>query len=210
MISKIISVLSLFVLGVINKIGYVGVFLLMTLESANIPIPSEVTMPFAGFLVSSGRFNLWILILIGALGNLFGSWFSYYIAYLVGQPLARFFKNSNFFRDDYEKAERFFQKYGFASVFWSRLLPIIRTFISFPAGVFRMSFWKFSYLTFIGSLIWTGILTWLGFYLGSNWNVLGGYFHKFDYVIVIIGIILVGYYIYSKIRKPKPEIRKNI
>jgi membrane protein DedA with SNARE-associated domain len=200
MISKIISVLSLFILGVINKIGYVGVFLLMALESANIPIPSEVTMPFAGFLVSSGRFNIWILILIGALGNLFGSWISYYIAYLIGQPLAGYFKNSKFFGDDYEKAERFFQKYGLISVFWSRMLPVVRTFISFPAGVFRVSFWKFSYLTFIGSLIWSGVLTWVGFYLGDNWDVLGGYFHKFDYVIVILGIILVGYYIYHKIK----------
>jgi membrane protein DedA with SNARE-associated domain len=200
MISKIISILSLWVLGVINKIGYIGVFGLMFLESANIPIPSEVTMPFAGFLVSSGRFNLWVLILIGGLGNLFGSWLSYYIAYLIGEPLARFFKKSKFFADDYEKAERFFQKYGLASVFWSRLLPIVRTFISFPAGVFRVSFWKFSYLTFIGSLIWSGVLTWVGFYLGDNWNILGGYFHKFDYVIVILGIILVGYYIYHKIK----------
>jgi membrane protein DedA with SNARE-associated domain len=200
MISKIISILSLWVLGVINKIGYTGVFGLMFLESANIPIPSEVTMPFAGFLVSSGRFNLWVLILIGGLGNLFGSWLSYYIAYLIGEPLARFFKKSKFFADDYEKAERFFQKYGLASVFWSRLLPIVRTFISFPAGVFRVSFWKFSYLTFIGSLIWSGVLTWVGFYLGDNWNILGGYFHKFDYVIVILGIILVGYYIYHKIK----------
>lgn len=200
MISKIISVLSLFVLGVINKIGYIGVFLLMALESANIPIPSEVTMPFAGFLISSGRFNLWLLILVGALGNLFGSWISYYIAYLIGQPLARFFKKSKFFGDDYEKAERFFQKHGLASVFWSRLLPIVRTFISFPAGIFRVSFWKFSYLTFIGSLIWSGALTWIGFYLGDNWNVLGVYFHKFDYVIVIVGVLLVAYYIYLKVK----------
>jgi membrane protein DedA with SNARE-associated domain len=206
MISKIISILSLWVLGVISKIGYLGVFGLMFLESANIPIPSEVTMPFAGFLVSSGRFNLWLLILVGALGNLFGSWLSYCIAYLIGEPLSRFFKKSRFFSDDYEKAERFFQKYGLVSVFWSRLLPVVRTFISFPAGIFKVSFWKFSYLTFIGSLIWSGILTWVGFYLGDNWSVLGGYFHKFDYVIVILGIILVGYYIYSKIRKPKPEI----
>ena len=208
MISKLISVLSLFVLGIINKIGYVGVFLLMALESANVPIPSEVTMPFAGFLVSTGKFNLWILILVGTLGNLFGSWLSYYIAYLIGQPLARYLKKSKFFGSDYEKAEGFFQKYGLASVFWSRMLPVARTFISFPAGVFKVSFWKFSYLTFVGSLIWCGVLVWVGSYLGNNWGVLGGYFHKFDYIIVVVGILLVGYYIYHKIKDFKSE--KNI
>ena len=127
MLAKIFATISLFILGFIGKIGYLGVFFLMALESANIPIPSEMIMPFSGFLVSRGYFNLLILIIVGALGNLFGSLISYTIALAVGKPLIGYLKKIPFFSDDYEKAEKFFSKHGSASVFWGRMLPVIRT-----------------------------------------------------------------------------------
>lgn len=203
MFAKIFVTISLFILGFIEKIGYWGVFFLMALESANIPIPSEMIMPFSGFLVSQGHFNLFILVIIGALGNLFGSLISYVIALAVGKPLIGYLKRIPFFTDDYEKAERFFSKHGNASVFWGRMLPVIRTFISFPAGLFRMPIGKFSLLTFSGSFLWSGFMACVGLYLGENWAVLGEYFRKFDYLIAIIIVVALGYYIYNKIKSRK-------
>ncbi|MDP2855687.1 MAG: DedA family protein [bacterium] len=203
MLAKIFATISLFILGFIEKIGYWGVFFLMALESANIPIPSEVIMPFSGFLMSQGHFNFLILIIIGALGNLFGSLVSYAIALVIGKPLIGYLKKIPFFADDYEKAEKFFSKHGNASIFWGRMLPIIRTFISFPAGIFKIPVWKFSFLTFSGSLIWSAVLTLIGFYLGENWASLEGYFRKFDYLIAIIIVVALGYYIYNKIKSRK-------
>ncbi len=203
MIAKIFSAISLFILGFIEKVGYFGVFLLMALESANIPIPSEVIMPFSGFLVSQGHFNIWILILVGALGNLFGSLISYFIALLIGKPLINYLERVPFFADDYRKAERFFSRHGSASVFWGRMLPIIRTFISFPAGIFKIPIGKFSFLTFSGSLIWSGFVALIGFYLGENWSALEAYFRKFDYLIAVVIVFVIGFYIYHKIKSRK-------
>jgi membrane protein DedA with SNARE-associated domain len=203
MIAKIFATIALFVLGLIEKIGYLGVFFLMALESANIPIPSEIIMPFSGFLVGQGHFNLFVLIIVGALGNLFGSLISYAIALVVGKPLIGYLKRVPFFSDDYEKAEKFFSRHGSASVFWGRMLPIIRTFISFPAGIFKIPVWKFSFLTFSGSFLWSGFMALVGFYLGENWAVLEGYFRTFDYLIAIIIVIALGLYIYHKIKSRK-------
>lgn len=203
MIAKIFATIVLFILGLIEKIGYLGVFFLMALESANIPIPSEMIMPFSGFLVSQGHFNLFLLILVGALGNLFGSLISYAIALAVGKPLVGYLKKVPFFNDDYEKAEKFFSRHGSASVFWGRMLPIIRTFISFPAGIFKIPVWKFSFLTFSGSFLWSGFMALVGFYLGENWGILGDYFRKFDYLVAIIIVAALGYYIYNKIKSRK-------
>lgn len=203
MLAKIFATILLFILGFIEKVGYLGVFFLMALESVNIPIPSEMIMPFSGFLVSQGHFNLLILVIVGALGNLFGSLISYAIALAIGKPLIGYLKRIPFFADDYEKAERFFSRYGSASVFWGRMLPVIRTFISFPAGLFRMPIGKFSVLTFSGSFLWSGFMALVGFYLGENWAILEGYFRKFDYLIAIIIVAVLGYYIYNKIKSRK-------
>jgi len=207
MISKIFSVVSLFILGIIDKIGYLGVFLLMAVESLNIPIPSEIIMPFSGFLVSRNHFNLFLLILIGALGNLFGSLVSYGIAAIIGQPVVERLKKIPFFEEDYNRAEKFFKKHGYWSVFLGRMIPIIRTFISFPAGIFKIPFWKFSFLTFSGSFLWSGLMAAIGFYLGENWQILEGYFRKFDFLIAIVIIGALGYYIYRKFKTPNPKVK---
>lgn len=210
MISKIISVISVFILGFISKVGYWGVFLLMTVESVNIPIPSEVIMPFSGFLAGQGHFDLYILILIGALGNLFGSLLSYGLAVLIGKPLVSFLDKIPIFAGDYERAEKFFHKYGNVSVFWGRMLPIVRTFISFPAGIFKLPIWKFSLYTFVGSLIWSGFLAFIGFYLGEQWQALQGYFHKFDYIFVAIIILLIIWYFIKKVKHFRKSRLNNI
>ncbi len=203
MIETIFSAIANFILDLISQTGYLGVFILMALESCNIPIPSEVIMPFSGFLANQGEFNLLILAIVGALGNLVGSLISYGIAFKIGRGVKKFFLKSKIFADDYINAEKFFNKYGIKSALIARLLPVIRTFISFPAGVFKVSLGKFSFLTFFGSLIWSYVLAYIGFYFGEHWNILEGYFRKFDYLILIVIIILLCYYIYRKIKKVK-------
>jgi len=182
MIEYILETLSLFVLGVIEMWGYWGVFFLMALESANIPIPSEIIMPFSGFLVSTGVFDFWTVVFIGALGNLSGSLTSYYLAdRLKGWVMHNVY---------YEKIKGWVAKYGVVSAFWGRLLPIVRTFISFPAGLFKVPIIPFSIFTFVGSFIWSAILTYPGVYLGENWEAIEPIFRKFD--LVIAALLVVG------------------
>lgn len=195
MITDILEVISLFVLGVIETWGYWGVFFLMALESANIPIPSEIIMPFSGFLVSTGVFNFWIVVTLGALGNLAGSLASYYAAgYFKG-----WVENNRHF----DQAKAWIAKYGVAAAFWSRMMPIVRTFISFPAGLFKVPIWKFSIFTFIGSFIWSFLLILPGIYFGENWVVIEPIFRKFDLVIAILLVVGVVWGIKSHFGKKK-------
>ncbi len=172
----------------------------MTLESALIPIPSEVTMSFSGFLASSGRLSLITVILVGTIGNLIGSYIAYYIGYFLEETvLLNFIKNYGKFilisEHDYLKANEWFTKYGNKIIFVSRLLPGIRTVISLPAGVFKMDIKKFTIYTFLGSLIWSTILTLIGYVLGSNWMALEGYFRKFQIVIILLLVVAAAWYI---------------
>lgn len=205
MLSKILSLIAAFILGFIKKGGYVGIFLLMALESCNIPIPSEIIMPFSGFLATQKVFNLFMLALIGGLGNLFGSLISYLIAFKLKDKIKNFFIRSKFFSHDYLTAEKFFVKYGVKSIFIGRLLPIIRTFISFPAGSFAVNLKKFIFYTFIGAFFWSYFLAYLGYYLGEHWDILGQYFQKFDYLIIGLFVLFVFYYIIRKVK----EIKKS-
>lgn len=183
-VERIVETVTLFVLHTIDAWGYIGVFTLMALESANIPIPSEIIMPFSGFLAGTGAFVFWTVVLVGALGNLVGSWISYWAAIKLN---SRIKKNKDFLR-----AERWFERFGELSVFLARLLPVMRTFISFPAGMFRVNLFRFSIYTFVGSFIWSAFLAYLGFYLGENWDVLSPYFRRFDYLIVgAFGIVFL-------------------
>lgn len=200
--------ISTTIIHFIQSLGYMGVFVLMTLESALIPIPSEVTMPFAGFMVSQGTLVFWLVVLVGALGNLVGSLIGYYIGYFLEESvllrlIRRFGKFVLISEEDYTKSASWFNKYGNRVVFFSRLLPAVRTFISLPAGMFKMNIWKFSLYTFLGSLIWSGLLTYIGFYLGSKWETLGPIFSKLHYVIIALVLILIGYFIYRKVGKSR-------
>jgi membrane protein DedA with SNARE-associated domain len=178
----------------------------MTLESVFVPIPSEVTMPFAGYLASRGELNLWAAILVGAFGNLIGSLAGYYIGYFLEEHvLVRWIRAYGKYvlmrESDYHKGASWFAKYGSAAVFVSRLLPAVRTFISLPAGMFEMDIWKFSLYTFGGSLIWSGLLTWVGYMLGNQWSGAGDSIRVLEYFIIICAVLLIGYYIYRRIRE---------
>jgi len=187
--------------------GYAGVVFLMGIESACIPLPSEVIMPFSGFLVSTGVFNLWLVGLAGALGCVWGSIVAYYAGMWGGRPLIeRYGKYVLISLKDLERADRLFQRYGEVIVFVSRLLPVIRTFISFPAGVSRMHFGRFLLYTFVGSFPWCLGLAWIGQVMGENWTHLRHYWHKFD--IVIGGLILAGVVVYIW-HHVKPLVARN-
>lgn len=190
MVTSIIEALAHIVIYLISTLGYFGVFFAMTLESVGIPLPSEIIMPFSGYLVYKGEFNFWLVVLCGTLGNLVGSLAAYYIGLFGGRPfLERYGKYFLFTRHDLDLAEKWFKKYGRSTVFFSRLLPIIRTYISFPAGMSGMDVKAFSLYTFLGALPFCLLLTFIGYFLGENWQTIGGFFREFD---LLIGVLLVA------------------
>lgn len=198
---EIIEAVSRWALSVIDQSGYFGIFILSVLESAAVPIPSEVVVPFSGFLAAQGRFAFWVLVALVSLANLVGGIGIYWISRLLGRALLeRFGKYILISRHELDEAERLFQKHGSKFVFAGRLLPVIRTFISIPAGVAKMNFLKFSFYTYFGSLPWNFALALIGFKAGKNWDILLPYFRKFDFVIIGVGIFLVGWYIYRHIK----------
>jgi len=187
--------------NLISSIGYVGVFFLMLLESALIPIPSEIIMPFSGYLVFTGNFNIWLAILAGTFGNLVGS----IIAYWAGMKLGRKFilKYGKYIllrKHHLEIAENWFKKYGDTTIFFSRMLPAVRTYISLPAGIGKMDFKKFSIYTFVGSLPWNFALTYVGYWFGKNWERISSYTHILT-AIVIVGVIIGIVYLYFRKKK---------
>lgn len=203
---SILEIVVFWVMGIISDLGYPGIFFLMALESALIPIPSEVIMPFSGFLVSEGRFSLTLVVLAGAAGNLVGSWVAYAIGYygekaVVRKLVGKYGKFILLTEEEFESSLKLFNKYGQWIATIARVLPAIRTVISLPAGIAKLSFWKFSALTFFGSLIWSYFLAFVGVKLGENWEIIRPYFRKFDVFIIILGFLLVSGYIYHKLRK---------
>jgi len=185
----------------IAALGYGGIFVLMTIESACVPLPSEVTMPFSGYLVATGRFNLQLVALAGALGCLLGSYIAYYVGASGGRWfLERYGRYLLIAPHEIEAADRFFARWGSATVFWSRLLPVVRTFIAFPAGVARMRMLPFTLYTFAGSYIWCLALAYAGMKLGQHWVSLGPYFHRFDGVIAVVMTIGAAAVLYQRLR----------
>ncbi len=194
--------------SLISQFGVGAVFILMTAESALIPIPSEVTMPFAGFLAGRGIINFWLAVFIGAFGNLVGSLLAYWLGYVKGEEwikiAIRKWGHWLLMREsEYDKAKAWYVKYGQGVTFLSRMLPIVRTFISLPAGIARMNLPLFSLLTFVGSLLWSGVLAYLGLKLGQNWQALEPYFRKFQFVIIGLGVAAVAFYIYHHLKRKR-------
>ncbi len=192
--------LASFIIKLIGSTSYAGIFALMALESALIPIPSEVTMPFSGFLASSGKLSLVTVIIVGTIGNLIGSYIAYYLGYFIKETiLLNFIRKYGKFilisEHDYLKASEWFTKYGNKIIFISRLLPGVRTIVSLPAGVFKMDIKKFTLYTVLGCLIWSTILAYIGFVLGENWMALEGYFREFEIVIVLSLVITAAWYL---------------
>ncbi|MCD6553982.1 MAG: DedA family protein [Anaerolineae bacterium] len=196
----------LFLESLFGMVGWFGVVLAMAIESACIPLPSEVTMPLAGwFLIEARGYPVWHVIwagLYGGLGCTIGSVATYWIGALGGRPLLeKYGKYVLISRHDIEVADRWFNRWGEATAFFSRLLPVVRTFISLPAGVARMNFGKFTLLSFIGSFIWCIVLGWLGYVFGSQWELVRQYMRPFDIPIIIAGIVLAGWYIYNHVKR---------
>ena len=190
-----------FVTNVLGAYGYVAVFVLMTLESALIPIPSEVTMVFGGFLVSRGELDFVWVAMLGVLGNVLGSWLAYWLGIWGGRPLVERWGKYVFLRPhDLDRAEAWWERHGEATVFVSRLLPVIRTFISLPAGVARMPFVKFTVYTFLGCLPWCFALTWAGVLLGDNWETFLRYGEPISYAIGVAAAAWIGWWLWKRAR----------
>lgn len=192
MLDNLLAQLSQFVLDTIDAWGYLGIFILMAVESANIPVPSEIIMPFSGFLVSAGKLNFLLVATVGALGNLFGSLISYGLGYFYGERAITVLSKLFLVNErELEGAKNLFQRMGVLSIFLTRLLPVVRTFISFPAGMFRVNIIQFSVLTFLGSFLWALFLTYIGVFLGENWMQSRDYFRQFDYLIIIVVVAII-------------------
>lgn len=201
MLEKIITIVALWIMGVISTMGYGGIVLLMAIESACIPLPSEIIMPFAGFLVFKGEMTLWGVALAGAIGCVVGSIPAYYLGMYGGRPLVeKYGKWVLISHHDIRLADRWFEKHGEIIIFIGRLLPAVRTFIAFPAGIARMNMSKFIIYTFVGSLIWCWLLAYAGMKTGEHWESLKVYFHQFHIVLVVLGIGFVIWYVHRHIR----------
>ncbi len=203
--SGIENAILLFISNVYSAIQWPGVVLLMAIESANIPLPSEVILPLAGWMLikDKGLSASYVLLAggYGALGCLLGSWVSYAAGAWGGRPfLYKYGKYLLISRRDLDTADRWFEKRGDLAIFISRLLPVVRTFISFPAGVARMPLLKFSIYTFIGSFIWSAALAYGGYLLGAHWDELRAFMRPLDPLIIAVIVILAGLYVYRHVR----------
>ncbi len=190
---------------VVDALGLPGVFVLMTLESACIPVPSEATMLFAGFNVSDGQYPLWAAVAVGSVANLVGSWIAYAVGYYGRVDiLERHGPKLHIKPSHLATADRWFERHGDLTVLVTRMLPIIRTFISLPAGVARMPFWRFSVLTLIGCIPWVFMLTFIGKQAGDNWEKWKDSLHYVDYAVV--ALIVVGVvYVFLRRRRTPPD-----
>ncbi len=194
---------SSFFSGAVSTYGYLGIVVLMFFETANIPVPSEIVMPFAGFLANRGELVVWLVIAAGAVGNIMGAFTSYSVAAKIDHNLRE--------KRTYKIAERWFNRYGDFSILFGQLVPIVRTFISFPAGIFKMNTLKFITLTSLGSIIWSSALTYIGWFLGDKWNMLEPIFSKLNVVIValiVLGVVFFVWYHYKQGKNHEDDYSK--
>ena len=193
-IASITDKVATWATDVVGDLGLAGIFLLMAPESACIPIPSEATMLFAGFNVSEGKYSLFEAVAVGSLANLVGSWIAYAVGYFGRiELLEKHGKLLHIKPSHLEWADRWFERYGAPAVFFSRMLPIIRTFISLPAGVARMPFWKFTILTLLGCIPWIFLLTFIGQQVGANWEDWKDSLHYVDYAVLVLIVLGIAY-----------------
>ncbi len=203
-----------FITEVIADHGYLAIFILMLLESACVPVPSEVTMLFGGALVSvpflapGQQLDLGLVIAAGTLGNVVGSWLAYWVGYVGGRPLIdRFGKYLLLRPHEIDRAHDWFEKHGEATVFFSRFVPVVRTFISLPAGVARMPFGRFTLYTFLGCLPWTALFTILGYYLGENWHLVDRYFQPISWTVAVLCVAGAAWWVLRRLRTRRAEDR---
>jgi len=186
--------------GTIGRMGYLGIIILMTLESSLFPVPSELVVPPAGYLAAQGQMNVWLIILCGTLGSLLGALFNYALAYYLGRPWI--LKYGRYFLlppDKFAKVERFFIKHGEISTFTGRLVIVVRHLISLPAGLARMSLKRFCVFTVLGSSLWVAVLTWIGYFVGNNPELMRLYYKEVCVALALgMGLILAGYIFWQK------------
>jgi membrane protein DedA with SNARE-associated domain len=202
-----------------GSVGYVGVMLAMAIESAMVPLPSELILPYAGFLVSDlgqvepitgGAWNYWIVVVVATIGNTLGSLVAYAIGAWGGRPfLERYGKYLLIRPPEIELADHFFQRYGAATAFFSRLLPIVRTFISFPAGVARMPIWTFIVYSTAGAFLWSMLLVFAGMQLGANWVSIRHALQPFDLLIAVAVVAGVLLFIWWRLGMPGRRRRES-
>ncbi|MCX5975677.1 MAG: DedA family protein [Coprothermobacterota bacterium] len=218
MIHDIIAAVAGWIINMISATGYWGIFLLMALESALIPIPSEITMPFAGYLAGTGLFNLWWVILVGAFANLVGSLLVFWLGWWgqeawVRRVLRRYGRFLFLSEEKLDHAEVWLRRHGEKIAFFSRLLPVVRTFISLPMGMARMNPLRFSLFTFFGSLIWSAVLTYAGYAMGQNWQALEPYYREYEIVLVALAVTVLAFWIWRRVRKrlqpPPAKVAEN-
>jgi membrane protein DedA with SNARE-associated domain len=203
-LTDIFGFIGSFALSTISQLGYVGIFFLMMLESMIVPVPSELVMPFAGFLVAQGSFNAVLVIFASTLGSITGSLIFYYIGKTGGHTLVqRYGKYVLVDTEDIRKTEAWFKKRGDLTIFLARLVPVVRHLISLIAGIGKMNVKKFTIYTILGAALWNGILTYLGLFLGQHWNEVSQYLEGLDIIIVILLIIGCLYFVYRHLKKAK-------
>ncbi len=212
MLTHLTDTLTLLITNLYVTTGLVGILLAMAIESCCIPLPSEIVMPLAGVMIANGKIlhgmsfgvSLLLVALVGSLGCLIGSMVAYGIGYSGGRPLLlKYGRYVLISQHDADRADHFFQKWGSATTFFSRLLPVVRTYISLPAGIAKMPFAKFVLYTFLGSLPWCLLLAYVGYQLGNHLSTLGPIFHDLDAVIVFLVVVLVVLYVWRHIRNDR-------
>lgn len=193
MIEKLIDIVN----SIILKIGYPGIFILMFFESTMLPIPSEIVLPFAGYLAAQGHFSFWLVVIVSGVAGLCGSLASYAIGYYGGIPLIkRWGKYALLDECRLAWTQNWFKKRGEVTIFISRFIPVVRHLISLPAGVGKMNLAKFSIFTFVGATLWSLFLTYLGYLFGENYLIIHEYSKPLDYIVLALLIVGIGYYIW--------------
>ncbi|HEU4865969.1 MAG TPA: DedA family protein [Actinomycetota bacterium] len=207
-----LALLTEFVTDEIARYGLLAIFVLMLLESACIPIPSEVTMLFGGalttasFLAPEQQLDFWLVVLAGTVGNVVGSWLAYWAGYSGGRPLVDRWGRYLLIRPhEVDRAHEWFERRGQSAVFVGRLLPVIRTFISLPAGVVRMGFWRFTFYTVLGCLPWCLALTWVGALLGERWESAERLMRPFAWAIAVVLAAGIAWWVWHRIRTIRAE-----
>ncbi len=193
-----------FIKHFLTSVGYPGVFALMMIEGFGVPIPSEVTMPFSGFLATAAggnKFTVPTAILVGAVGEVTGSVIAYWLGYLGGRPvLERYGRVILVSTEELEKAERWFGRYGDWVVIVTRLLPAARGFVPLPAGVVRMPFWRFFAYIVVGSAVWCTVLTLIGHALGQHWNTISNDLRQYDVIIIVLVVLLIVFVLFKRLQ----------
>ncbi len=199
-----------FAIKVIETVGYWGVFFVLVLDNAGIPIPSEATLALAGSLSKTGTFNIVWIIILGTIAQTIGTYIAYLIGKYGGGPLVKKYgKYILISAHDYDKAEKWFEKRGDKAIFISRLIPVIRTFAGFAAGTFEMDQNKFIRDSLLGSLVWTTTFVLIGYVVGDSWKRYYSYLHYLDYVIIVVLAVLIGRYVYRKLKKRKTHAAQD-